>query len=306
MVNYYAAIDVGGSAIKYALMDETGGIITKSSLPTPKESFAEFIDLICRIINEFKKDYLLKGMALSMPGAVNVETGIIDGITALPYIHGPNIKTILQERTGLPVELENDANCAGLAEGWIGAAKEVKDYLCIVIGTGVGGAVVLDKKVRHGKNGFSGEFGYMVMEDYLEGEKGKTWSDLGAVGGLIKQVAKRKKMDPNDLTGKLLFNLAEEGDTEIQDEINKFYRRLAVGIYNLQFILDPEKILIGGAISQREGFIEKINQQLQTMKYDADGFIVNVERCEFGNDSNLIGALYHFLQRQKNGTHIGV
>ena len=113
-------------------------------------------------------------------------------------------------------------------------------------------------------------------------------------------------MDPNDLTGKLLFNLAEEGDTEIQDEINKFYRRLAVGIYNLQFILDPEKILIGGAISQREGFIEKINQQLQTMKYDADGFIVNVERCEFGNDSNLIGALYHFLQRQKNGTHIGV
>ena len=100
--------------------------------------------------------------------------------TALPYIHGPNIRELLQERTHLPVEIENDANCAGLAEGWIGAAKDVKDYLCIVIGTGIGGAIVLDKKIRHGKNRFAGEFGYMMMEDYLGQKIGKTWSSLAA------------------------------------------------------------------------------------------------------------------------------
>ncbi|RIJ66219.1 ROK family protein [Rummeliibacillus sp. POC4] len=299
-MNYYAVFDVGGSAIKYALMDETGCFIEKSSLPTPKKSLAEFIDTIGDIVGEFKKSHLVKGLAISIPGAVNVETGIIEGSSALPYIHGPNIKDLLQDKTELPVELENDANCAGLAEGWIGAAKDVKDYLCIVLGIGIGGAVVLDKKLRHGKNGFAGEFGYMLMEDYLGPNTGESFSSLAAVGGLIQQVAKRKGIDPDVLTGKKIFKLAENGDSEVADEIDKFMRRLAVGIYNLQFILDPEKILIGGAISHREGFVEKINETLQQMKYESEGLTVKVERCQFGNDSNLIGALYHFLQRQKD------
>ena len=299
-MNYYAVLDVGGSAIKYALMDEKGCFIEKSSLPTPKKSLTEFMDTIDSIVQNFKKSYLIIGLAVSLPGAVNVETGIIDGITALPYIHGPNMKKLLEERTGLPVELENDANCAGLAEGWIGAARDVKDYLCVVIGTGVGGAVVLDKKVRHGKNGFAGEFGYMVIENNAEQKTGDTLSSVAAVGGLINQVTKRKGLDTDALDGKMIFDLAENGDTDAQDEIEKFYQRIAVGIYNLQFILDPEKILIGGAISHREGFIDRINETLQQIKYDAEGLTVKVERCQFGNDSNLIGALYHFLQRQKN------
>lgn len=300
-MNYYAVLDVGGSAIKHAVMDESGCMIEKSSIPTPKKSLAEFMDTVDSIVKEFQKNYLIKGLAVSMPGAVNVDTGFIEGISALPYIHGPNMKEVLQERTQLPVEFENDANCAGLAEGWIGAAKDVNDYLCIVIGTGIGGAVVLDKKIRHGRNGFGGEFGYMIMEDSLGQRTAETWSSLAAVGGLIKQVAKRKDMDPDILTGKIIFDLAENGDADVQDEIEKFMHRLAIGIYNLQFIIDPEKILIGGAISNREGFIEQINQTLLQMKYDQEGLTVQVEKCQFGNDSNLIGALYHFLQRQKDG-----
>lgn len=298
-MNYYAVLDVGGSAIKYALMDETGCFIRKASLPTPKTGLTDFMDTVDSIVKELAAEMPLTGLAVSMPGAVNVESGFIEGVTALPYIHGPNMKELLRERTQLPVEFENDANCAGLAEGWIGAAKDIKDYLCIVIGTGIGGAVVLDKKVRHGKNGFAGEFGYMMMEDYLERKTGETWSAIAAVGGLARQVAKRKEMGAELLAGKTIFDLAENGDTEVQDEIDKFFKRLAVGIYNLQFIIDPEKILIGGAISQRDGFIDRINETLQQMKYDEEGITVQVERCQFGNDSNLIGALYHFLQRHK-------
>ncbi|EKN69078.1 ROK family protein [Neobacillus bataviensis LMG 21833] len=300
-MNYYAVLDVGGSSIKYALMDESGAFIEKSSVPTPKMSLNMFIDTVDSIVKNFQKHHVLKGLAVSMPGAVNVETGMIEGVTALPYIHGPNMKELLRERTQLPVELENDANCAGLAEGWIGAAKDVNDFLCIVIGTGIGGAVVLDKKVRHGKNGFAGEFGYMLMEDYPRRQSGETWSSLAAVGGLINQVAKRKDVDPDELTGKKIFALAENGDPDVRDEIEKFLHRLAVGIYNLQFIIDPEKILIGGAISHREGFVEQLNETLLQMKYDQEGLTIQVERCKFGNDSNLIGALYHFLQRQKEG-----
>lgn len=297
-MNYYAVFDVGGSAIKYALMDEAGQFIEKSSTPTPKDGIELFMDTLVSVVKSFEKVYPLSGIALSMPGAVNVKTGIIGGVSAISYIHGPNIKKILEERTSLPVELENDANCAGLAEGWIGAAKDVSDYICIVIGTGIGGALVLDKKIRHGKNLHGGEFGFMIMEDYLE-DKGIMWSHLGATGALVRKVAKLKGMDPDSLNGKKVFEMTDNGDPDVQAEIQRFIKRIAVGIFNLQYAIDPEKILIGGAISQREGLIDQINEALSEMKNKIHRLPVKVERCRFGNDSNLIGALYHFLQVQK-------
>jgi predicted NBD/HSP70 family sugar kinase len=298
LVNYYAVFDVGGSAIKYSLMDQAGHFIEKSSLPTPHDGMDSFVNVIDGVVKEYQKKYVLSGIALSMPGAVDVDSGYIKGITAIPYIHGPNIRELIQERTGLRVELENDANCAGLAEGWIGAAKGVNDYICIVIGTGIGGALVLDRKIRHGSNLFSGEFGYMILEGYLEQPSGETWSSLAATWGLVMQVAKRKNIDPHTLDGLKVFQMAEDGDLEVQDEIEKFIKRLAVGIYNLQYIIDPEKILIGGAISNREGLIDQINEKLALMKPNEEYLDIQVHPCQFGNDSNLIGALYHFLQRE--------
>jgi predicted NBD/HSP70 family sugar kinase len=292
--------DVGGSSIKYSLMNEKGLFLEKSSLPTPREGLDTFIDTIDSIVKDFQAKHPLQGIALSMPGAVDIESGIIYGASAIPYVHGPNIKMLLQERTKLPVELENDANCASLAEGWIGAAKDISDFICIVIGTGIGGAVVLDKKIRHGKNLHGGEFGFMIMEDYLEQPLGASWSSLSATGGLIKLVAKRKEMDPGLLNGKKVFEMADSGDEEVQDEIKKFIKRLAVGILNLQYAIDPEKILIGGAISERQDIVDGINETLNQMKNNVYQLTVKVERCQFGNDSNLIGALYHFLQRKSS------
>ncbi|MGG0717703.1 ROK family protein [Robertmurraya massiliosenegalensis] len=296
-MSYFAVFDVGGSAIKYSLMDETGNFLEKSSVLTPRDGLDSFIDTIDSVVKGFQKSHKVSGVALSMPGAVNVESGFIKGITAISYIHGPNIKELIQERTDLPVELENDANCAGLAEGWIGAAKGNSDYICVIIGTGIGGALVLDKKIRHGRNLFGGEFGYMILEDYLAQPIGESWSALAATWGLVTQVAKRKDMDPHTLDGVTVFKMADDGDMEVQDEIEKFTKRLAVGIYNLQYIIDPEKILLGGAISKREGFIDQINEKLKVMKPNEQCLTIQVEPCQFGNDSNLIGALYHFLQR---------
>jgi predicted NBD/HSP70 family sugar kinase len=297
-MNYYAVFDVGGSAIKYALMDESGGFIEKSSIETPKEGINVLIDTIDLIVTGYQQRKELSGIALSLPGAVDVEKGHVEGFSAIPYLHGPNIQQLLQDRTNLPVELENDANCAGLAEGWTGAAKDVKDYICIVIGTGIGGALVIDKKVRRGKNLHGGEFGYMILEDYLDKPLGEMWSGLGSTGALVKRVAKRKGVELSLLNGEKIFEMADHGDSEVQDEINKFIKRLAVGILNLQYVIDPEKILVGGAISQREDLIENLNETLSQMKSNAHRLHVQVEKCQFGNDSNLIGALFHFLQRK--------
>lgn len=137
----------------------------------------------------------------------------------------------------------------------------------------------------------------MILEDYLDQPIGETWSSLAATGGLVMQVAKRKDIDPNTLDGIAVFKMADEGDLEVQDEIEKFIKRLAVGIYNLQYMIDPEKILIGGAISKRDGLIDNINEKLKVMKPNEECLDIRVHPCQFYNDSNLIGALYHFLQR---------
>ena len=107
-------------------------------------------------------------MALSLPGAVDSETGIIGGSSALDYIHGPNIKEELEKRLQVRVEMENDANCAALAEVWKGAASDVNDCCFIVSGTGIGGAVVKNKRIHKGQHLHGGEFGYMIADFNFE------------------------------------------------------------------------------------------------------------------------------------------
>ncbi|WP_160722231.1 ROK family protein [Bacillus sp. USDA818B3_A] len=295
-MKYYAVFDVGGSTIKYALMNENGNFISKSYTPTPN-SLAVFVNTINWVIENYRDDYLLDGIAISIPGVVDIKKGTIGGISAIPYIHGPNIKHLLQDKTNLRVELENDGNCAGLAEGWLGNAKDVQDYVCIVLGSGIGGSIFLDKKLRHGTNLFAGEFGYMIMEDYLEQPHGVSWSSLASTKALVNQVAKRKKRGSSIFDGKKIFQMADNGDRKVKNEIEKFTKRLAVGIYNIQHVIDPEKFLIGGAITERYDLIDKINEKLLGMKGRID---IRVEKCKFENDSNLIGALYNFRQQENS------
>ena len=135
----YISFDVGGTDVKYAIISETGDILRKDSYKSPNNLDDFFREIIERINNCEEK---LSGIALSLPGAVDSVNGTIGGSSALDYIHGPNFKEILKEATDLDVEMENDANCAALAEAWLGVAKDKKDILFIVIGTGVGGAVI--------------------------------------------------------------------------------------------------------------------------------------------------------------------
>src|SRR5699024_1216495 len=108
------------------------------------------------------------GIAISAPGAVT-DGGMINGGSAIPYIHGPNIKAMIETRTGLTVHIENDANCVALAEIWKGAAKTKKDVAVVVIGTGIGGALVKDGVIHKGGNLHGGEFGYMILNPNVIG-----------------------------------------------------------------------------------------------------------------------------------------
>lgn len=296
----YIVFDIGGSSVKWSIMSKMGDILTKDKIKVV-DSVDQFFEELSKIVNINKDNFNLKGIAISSPGAVDSITGIVGGASAIPYIHGPNFKEILKEKTGLDVAIENDANCAALGECWLGAAKEENDCAFVVCGSGIGGAIVKDKKVHTGIHKHGGEFGYCIVDYDKDGEeKYLTWSRVGSTSALARAISQRKGLEEKDIDGLKAFQLYDEGDIIAVEEVNKYFRYMAIGIYNIQYTYDPEVIVLGGAISEREGYIETINEKLdEIMCNNTDGKIKPiVKKCIHGNDANMIGALYNLLNER--------
>ena len=293
-MNYYLGIDVGGTSMKCAVLSQEGEFIDTQSIKTPK-TLEKMYEEIKLCFDSFQQ-YELKGLALSMPGAVDSEQGIIGGSSALDYIHGPHIKKDLETLLGVRVELENDANCAALAEVWKGSASDVEDCCFIVSGTGIGGAVVKNRHIHKGKHLHGGEFGYMIAEFDFETKAMKTWSDIGSTVAVVRSVAKELNVDPSTLNGKDIFDHYHENEV-YEKAVDKFYYTLANGIYNLQYAYDPQKIIIGGAISVRDDLLDEVNQRLVVIFdcFQHAKIKPVVCTCQYHNEANLLGALYHFF-----------
>ncbi|WP_100010155.1 ROK family protein [Lentibacillus sediminis] len=293
MMNTYLAVDIGGTFIKSGIVDEEATISKQKKIKTPR-TLEGLLEIFDQLHQEHRE---VKGIAVSCPGAVS-EIGEINGTSALPYLHGPNIKKQIEDLVGVPIYIENDANCVGYAEIWRGKAQGNKDALVVVIGTGVGGALIKNGEVHKGANLHGGEFGYMLIP--AESPSGyKTLSEAGATGALIREVASRKQCGPEELTGEDIFIHAENGDKDCQNAIADFYRSLALGIYNLQYMYDPEMILIGGGISARDDLIANINLQLDDILSELPGSTVkpNVDTCEFRQHANLLGAVFAYMRK---------
>ncbi|WP_185819595.1 ROK family protein [Salibacterium salarium] len=287
----YAAFDIGGSFIKYGIVKEDSSIINHDKVPTP-ESLEELITVISDIS---AKNNDCEGIAISAPGAVS-DKGIIYGSSAIPYLHGPNIKELIFDKTSMPVYMENDANCAGYAEVWNGAAKGIQDALAVVIGTGIGGAIIKNGELHKGANLHGGEFGYMLLNSGKTGSN-EVWSRTASTEALVRKTAEKKDIPKSTLTGEKVFEWADAGDEDCIETIEEFYHLLALGIYNLQYIYDPEIILVGGGISARKDLIDKIQEKLELIMASVDLAKVKPEiaACQFRQNANLLGAVYGFI-----------
>lgn len=293
-MEYFLAIDVGGTSMKCAVLDKEGTFIESQTIKTPKT--LEMMYQNMKECFDSYSQYQLQGLALSMPGAVDSEKGMIGGSSAIDYIHGPHIKEDLEKMLNVPVEMENDANCAALAEVWKGAASDVDDCCFIVSGTGIGGAVVKDRRIHKGNHLHGGEFGYMIAQFDFETKEMRTWSDIGSTVAVVKSVAKALNVEPSSLDGKDIFD--HYHDNEVYEKaVDKFYYALANGIYNLQYAYDPQKIIIGGGISVRDDLLDEVNKRLDAIFgcFQHAKIRPVVLICQYHNEANILGALYHFF-----------
>lgn len=289
----YLVFDVGGTFIKYALMEEEGSFVEKSKFPTPRNK-DDFFAGIQDIYEKYQaRD--LKGIAMSLPGLIDVDSGMVYYGGACRYLHEVNVKEALQEMTHLPVAIENDGKCAGLAETWLGNASHVDDAIIMMIGTGIGGAVIHNHRVLHGKHLMAGEFSALAINVEKDPNETKLLTDA-ASSTLCKKVAKEKALDVSEVSGEKVYAWASQGDDVCIKYLDEMYYELAWACYNFQFAFDPEIILFGGGISEQPSFIEGIRKQITFINEKRPQIGVPViDVCKYKNDSNMIGALYHLL-----------
>lgn len=287
------AFDIGGTNIKFGILNELGEILEKGKVKTRVESEEVFINSLVEIIEEKKNE--IEGVAISMPGFIDAEKGIPTACYAIQCIVNKSITQIIKNRTGLKVTLENDGKCAALAEKFSGNAVYCENFICITVGTGIGGGLFINGKIVRGNSFRGGEFGFMVCEG-LEKEdmNTSTMSKKASTIALINKYKKYKNIDEAvHIEGHEVF-LEAEKDERVRELLEEWYTSLAIGIMNLSATLNPEKIIIGGGISVRENFIEDIEKALNKIQWWND-VNAKIEVCKHKNDAGLIGAVYNYL-----------
>lgn len=287
----YLVVDIGGTFIKYGIIDNQFSILENNKVETPK-NMDDFFVTMKKIYFNYMGD--IEGIALSMPGRIDEKTGLAYSAGHLTYLNGVNIVNHLHEFINKPISIENDAKCAALAELWLGSLKGINNAVVLVLGTGVGGGIIIDKKVYKGSNSIAGEFSYIaegkadIFADYI-GKK-------GGVSSLISDYADLKNIDKKDINGEIVFNRVLQGEKEAVRALENYCNTLALLIFNLQHILDPEMFSIGGGISAQSVFIDYLNKAINNHFENARLALVKpvIVVSKYRNESNMLGALINF------------
>ena len=288
-----ACFDIGGTAVKSAFIGDDKVLNHYQQSPTPS-TLEELLDLIANVI----KTQPITAISISFPGAIDQETGQIAGLSAVPYIHGVSWYELLSEYK-VPVFLENDANCVGLSE--LAVDETLTHFACLVIGTGIGGALMINRQLVKGYRSYAGEYGYMMITPMSYPIK--NWSQLASTGSLVRRVQAHPDSRYHHLDGKAIIEWAQSGDLVCEEALNSMVRHLAQGLINLFYTVAPEVIFIGGAISQNQVFIDRLKRELEILQHlfsDDLPEIPTIKPCYYTYQANLVGAYMNTLQERNN------
>ncbi len=269
-------IDIGGSSVKYAVFNQEADIERQGSFDVPA-TYSEMKAEIIKLYNSVEKCI---GIGISSPGAIDPLTGNGSGISAIDYIpSGGNLMKELEIELGTVVAIDNDANSAAMSNVYFD--NNLKSVAYIVLGSGVGGAIINDGKIVTGSTFFGGEFGYIP-------HNGSTFSRHAGMIGLSNKISPN-----NQLTGKEIFTGYDQGIDSYVQAVTEYYDAVAQLIAILKYTQNPQAIIFAGAITSRPQFISEVSaamQKLTDSHPDADLRDVEIKIDKFGKDANLYGA----------------
>lgn len=288
----YICIDIGGTNIKYGIVREDAVILESHETSTEAHLGGPgILNKVTSIISSYSDLCTPAGVCISTAGVVDFQKGeIVHAADTIPNFRGTAFKAAVEERFHLPCEVENDVNCAALAEYYAGAAKGTSSSLCLTIGTGIGGAMILNNKIHHGFS-FSGcEVGYMHM-------LGSSFQELGASSVLVKKVQQLKGDTTGSIDGRYVFSHAKEGDKDCIRVIDEMVDVLGMGIANICYIVNPEIVVLGGGImSQKEYLYPRIRAALDKYLIPYISEKTALAFAQNQNQAGMLGAFYHFQE----------
>lgn len=314
-------IDLGGTTVKFAILNMLGEIQQKWSIETNilDEGIHIVPDIIASIKHRLslyqmtKEDFL--GIGMGSPGTVDRKNGTVIGAYNLNWKELQFVKSQIEEQLEFPFAIDNDANVAALGERWRGAGENSDDVSFITLGTGVGGGIVADGQLIHGVAGAAGEIGHMTVEpngfECTCGKKGCLETVASATG--VVRVARflseefsgdsglKELIDAGEtVTSKIIFDRAQEEDVFAKMVVDKvcFYLGLACG--NIANLLNPTDIVIGGGVSAAGEFLRgKVEANFNQFTFPQVRESTKIKLAQLGNEAGVIGAASLALQFQK-------
>lgn len=302
-------IDIGGTKILGALVDERGQILFESRVPSPAQDPDKMVDVVVELIQEItaRAQGVIVGVGVAAAGFIDADQSTILYAPNLNWRNEP-LRERLQARLTHKVVIENDANAAGWAEYKFGAGKGAKDMVMLTLGTGVGGAVIADYKLRRGGFGIGGELGHVkVVQDGKQcgcGRKGcveqyasgtavlkaarKLASSAGPAGTRLREL----KEQHGELTGLLVYQALLEKDHGALQIVNEAGSYLGQAMGTITAVLDPQIYVIGGGLSEAGDLILEPIRQAFLKELPARGFRpeARIVTAQFTNQAGVIGA----------------
>ncbi|PFQ47027.1 sugar kinase [Bacillus cereus] len=289
----YIAFDIGGTQIKYGIVSEIGRVLKHKTIPTEIHLGGEqIVQKLIFLSKKLMNEHMISGIGISTAGIVDINKGIVTGgVDHIPDYTTIPIVNRLQAVLKVPVSIDNDVNCAAFGEKWNGSGKGKGNFIMLTLGTGIGGAIVIDGELYRGHSFSAGEWGNMLIE-------GKTFEEIASISGLIRLV--RKYKGKGEWNGKTIFELYDKGDREVAQAVGIFFKHLAIGISNLAYILNPEMIIIGGGITDRGNeFLKEVKEEISNYLNQEIHSNCEIELAQNGNCAGMIGSIYHFLHHHK-------
>lgn len=294
--------DIGGSRIKYAVMDEHGRFLSKRVVNTPQESREALLGLLTGLYKEAcgtAGSSPIGGIAVAMPGIIDPDRGYCKMGGALRYNDDFYFRDALAGECGVRVEIENNAKCAALAEATDGSLKDVADGLALYFDRMIGGGLIRDHRLCRGPHFSAAEVAYIVTVRNDMPEFDTVWGNRCGMPRLCAMYARAKRLPADTVAPSDVLQAAENGEPDAIACLDTFTREIAVQIFNLQTILDVSRISLGGEAATYPVFVEAIETNLEEMyavcPYDVPQAEITV--CHFREDAGLIGAFRQFTGR---------
>lgn len=317
-MKYYIGIDLGGTNIAAGVVDSDFKILAKTSVPTARPRLCRDIcaDMASAALEAVEMAGLslddIESVGVGAPGTVNSKTGVIEYSNNLDFYNEP-VAEYIQEHIKKPIYVENDANAAAYGEFIAGSAKGAHNAVCITLGTGVGGGIIINDKIYSGFNFAGAEIGHTVIEvDGVECTCGRRgcFEVYSSATGLIRMTkeamdahpeSKMHEMMGDHVSGRLAFNAMRAGDEVAKKVVDKYIKYLAAGIANTINIFQPEVLCIGGGVcNEGDALMVPLRVAVREQVYSKRS-AKNTElvRASLGNEAGIIGAAFLGLQRKK-------